>query len=227
MVCAGLKGPGGCWVWALWWTPGASSGRLQSQFGRSRVDPPVGSVGALTVDAGSQCLELLFGLCRIDPTWPVARQRAGWAGQFRPGRPAQAPREAAPGPVLGPCDEPGPQRIPFHVAHHREQVFVLFDRKRLEAPLPHAPTRAVGPMESERVSRQQPLHPSADVAGAVLCCHDMEVVRHDADGEQLEFRAKLRIPNESKEPGIVARCVEDDGAVVATVHQVIVTARDE
>ena len=43
--------------------------------------------------------------------------------------------QAAPTPLLGPLDEPGPQRVAFHISQHGQQMLVAGHGKRLEAAL--------------------------------------------------------------------------------------------
>lgn len=47
--------------------------------------------------------------------------------------------EASPAPALGTAHEPRPKGVSLHVAQHRQEVFVLLDRKGLKAPLPEMP----------------------------------------------------------------------------------------
>jgi hypothetical protein len=43
--------------------------------------------------------------------------------------------QASPTPILGLCNEAGPQRIPFHIATDGEEMVIRLDRERLETTL--------------------------------------------------------------------------------------------
>ena len=79
-----------------------------------------------------------------------------------------------------------PRRIPFNVAEHRDQIFVILNRERLEPPLPDVPRGPVMAMVSVRVSCEQPLHPSSQVAILIGSQQQMEVVGHQAIAEKVD-----------------------------------------
>src|SRR5262249_9953478 len=70
-------------------------------------------------------------------------------------------------------------RIALDVSQHRQQVVVLLDRKGLETPLPHMAARGVVFVITANVSREQPLHPAAQIAVFVRPQDQMEVVGHE------------------------------------------------
>lgn len=57
-------------------------------------------------------------------------------------------------------------------------MLVLLDGKGLEAALPNVPAATVVSMIAPHVRREQPLHPTAEVAVAMRPEHQMEMVGH-------------------------------------------------
>jgi hypothetical protein len=104
---------------------------------------------------------------------------------------------------------------------------VVLDRERLEPTLPDPAAGSSGEVAVRRVRRQQPLHPAADVVGAVLSRDDMEVIRHQADGEKSQRDAMLGLVHEPKEPHVVVASGENGRAVVAPVDEVVVAVGQE
>jgi hypothetical protein len=98
-----------------------------------------------------------------------------------------------------------PQRVSFHVSHHRQQVAILLNWKRLEPALPDATAGSVPEVVPKGVGRQKPLHPTADVTSPLLCYDYVEVIRHEAGGEQSQVHSSLRLVDESQEVFVFAR----------------------
>ena len=84
-----------------------------------------------------------------------------------------------------------------------------------EPPLPHVPDRAVVTVVAPRVSRQQPLHPAAEVAVAARAEHDGEVVGHQAVAEQVHRQATARVGLGLDEGVVVGRLVKHRVAAAA------------
>ena len=81
--------------------------------------------------------------------------------------------------VLGSRHQLGPQRIALDIAEHRNEMVVILDGTGLEAPLPDVPCGAVMPMVALGVRREQPLHPTSQVAIMMGTQYQVEVVGHD------------------------------------------------
>jgi hypothetical protein len=54
-----------------------------------------------------------------------------------------APTETGPPPFFRSFDQTCPQRIPFDVSNHGQQVIILLNGKGLETPLPEMPKGAM------------------------------------------------------------------------------------
>ena len=91
---------------------------------------------------------------------PIEPGRVAWRWVAGPQlRVAREPtRQARPLPIFG------PEGVPLDVAKDRREVIVVLDGKRLEASLPDVPRGLVMPVVSPGMRRQQPPHPSPEVA---------------------------------------------------------------
>jgi hypothetical protein len=103
--------------------------------------PDLVAVRALVIHAGPQLHQFLPRLRRVHPCQPIRRQFERRCRQQILPIAVVTPCEASPSPVLGPSDEPRAQGITLYVAHDREQVSILLDRKSLEAALPDTSRR--------------------------------------------------------------------------------------
>jgi hypothetical protein len=106
-----------------------------------RTLPPTHrSVRPVPHRAGTHLLHRGGRLRRVHPCRPVVRQRQrpGVQRERRGGEGLTPAPQATPPPVFGPLDQPGPQRVPLHVAQHRTRkkscVPFSFPRKKSCVP---------------------------------------------------------------------------------------------
>ena len=135
---------------------------------------------------------------------------------------------ARPLPILRMSNELCSQRVPLDVAHRRQQVHVLLDRKRLEPALPHVAARlsATLTMISPDVRRQQPLHVAAEIAIVAGPEDQVKMVGHEAEGEQPHVDAFVGGEQQIEEAAMVFVRMEDLHAAVAAVDDVVADAAD-
>ena len=74
---------------------------------------------------------------------------------------------------------------------------------------------------STYVSGHQPMHPSAEVSIAVRLKHKMEMVGHQAIGNQAHWHSHRRLDHCVEERLVVFSFMKDLGAGVATIEDVI------
>ena len=156
----------------------------QSQMACLMLDPVSGAEWALALNAGSNCLD--FGSCLrfIDIGDPIFRQTYWGLREFDTPRTLHhAPPKAAPMPMLRAPNEPSAERIALHITHDGNQVMVLLNRKRFEAPLPYATRTLVLPVMAPDVGREEPMRPSREILVSCRANHEMHVVRHQAGCE--------------------------------------------
>jgi hypothetical protein len=118
-------------------------------------------------------------------------------------------------------DEAGAERIPFDVSEDRQQVFVLFDRKCLEASLPDMSAGIVVAMIPSHVRRHQPLHPTAQVAGRMRLQHQMEMIRHQHVAESPHGQAFVGRCQQVHDRRVIAVFMKYLGATVAPIENVL------
>jgi hypothetical protein len=124
-------------------------------------------------------------------------------------------------------DESGPQGIPLYVTEHSQQVPVVLDWEGLEASLPDPSGRAVPQVIPMRVGRQQPVHPAADVALLARRYHHVEMVGHQAKGQQFQADALLRCGYKPEERLVLRRTVEHGRTVITAIDDVVIPAGDQ
>ena len=102
--------------------------------------------------------------------------------------------QARPPPRLGRLDQPGPQRVAFHIPHHGQEMLVRFDRERLEAALVERagagrPMRGVPALRLGHRQSPQELRQFAIPTGPE---HEVPMVRQDAPRQQSHRHAGFR-----------------------------------
>jgi hypothetical protein len=184
-------------------------------------------VRPLPIYGRPESLEFLGRLWGVHPRRPVRRKRDWGLGNQHSIERVTPACKAAPRPLFRACDEPRAQRVTLNVAHDCQQVPVLLDRKRLEAPLPDPARRSVLEMVAVDMCRQQPVHPSADVLCTVLGYHEVEVVRHDAERQHPQRDSLLSLLDQAQKRPVVRGREEYIRPIIATVDDVVVTGRNE
>jgi len=150
----------------------------------------------------------------FDPGQPV-----GWCLN---GKRVRQMRESQirPGPVDGVFDQSRTDRITEYVAEDHEEMAVVLNRKTFEATLPHMPVAAVVPMVAADVA-SHPLHERAE-GGVRGRLHDeVKMIGHEADAEELDGVFGFRDGKQVEKCGIVAVLVEDRGASVPPIEDVV------
>jgi hypothetical protein len=77
----------------------------------------------------------------------------------------------------------GAQQILLDVSQDGQQVLILLDGERLEPTLPDMSAGVVAPQLASDVSRQVPMHPAAEIAVLVGPEREVEVIWHEAVGQ--------------------------------------------
>ena len=129
--------------------------------------------------------------------------------------------EAGPGPLGTALDQPGPDGVAEDVAEYGEEMAVLLNGKTLEAALPDMAVAAVMPMVAAHVAGQPPLHEGTQRRLGDRPQDEMKMIGHQAEAEQLDGKLGLGRGEQLEEGGIVAVLVEDGGAAVATIEDVV------
>jgi site-specific DNA recombinase len=96
----------------------------------------------------------------------------------------------------------------------------------LESPLPDVPRGAAMAMVAPGMRREQPLHPTSQVAIMMGPQYPMEVVGHEAIPEQVHRHAGAGVDHRLEEGIIIAGLVVDGLAAVAPIEGVIPHATD-
>src|SRR5262245_19291583 len=97
-----------------------------------------------------------------------------------------------------------PQRIALHVAHDSQQVMIFLDWEGLEAHLPDPSGRRVLLVIPAYVSGEQPMHPIREIFCARGPHYKMNVVGHQAYGEQ-RYNQTLLSSRDEREELLVVR----------------------
>src|SRR5262249_16113752 len=97
-------------------------------------------------------------------------------------------------------------------------------REGLEAALPDVAAGVVVLVVAANVGGQQPLHPGAEVAVVVGPEGEMEVVGHQAIAQEAQRQPFAGLAEELDEGPLIAVLVEDGGAAVAPVEDVVAQA---
>ena len=160
-------------------------------------------------DAVPNRCEFFFSLHLIHPRTPVSRQ----GRIFRNGQPLAfidwlaASIRGTPLPDFRKLNEIGSHRVPLDVSHHRQQVSVGLDRKRLETPLIQVPGTAgfVVRMPTHRVHHSQPPEELAHLIAGFGPDNKMPVVGHCHHGINWQRHNLPRLCDSTHERGIVFR----------------------
>ena len=137
------------------------------------------------------------------------------------------PRCAAPVPVTRSRHQSGPYRVSLDVPQHGKQVFVLLDRKGLVWSLPDPTGGCVAKMVAMRVCCEQPVYPTTDVVPAGRAHDEVEVIGHQASREKLERYSLLSITDQTDEGGVFRVDMENVGAIIATIENVVTATRND
>jgi hypothetical protein len=78
-------------------------------------------------------------------------------------------------------------------------VAILLYQERLEAPLPNSTVCLVFEVMSSNVRREEPMRPTSDVCVRTRANDEVDMIRHQAGGEQREMQSLLTFVQERKE----------------------------
>ena len=120
----------------------------------------------------------------------------------------------------------GPDRVALDIAQHRQQVLVLLDREGLEPALPDVAAAVVVLVVTAHVGVLQPVHPAAEIAVAVRPHRQVEVVGHEAVGQDGHGDLDAGVPDGLEERLVVPVLHEDLAAGVAAVEDVVAHPAD-
>jgi len=159
----------------------------------------------------------------IDPLQPVCRQR------YRPGiQKLQTPLvcppcQTRPRPLFRPRHQLGAQRVAFDVATDGDQMIVLLNRESFEATLVQrsgAAAVVVG-VPTHGMCQGQPMQEVRQVTVLVGPEDQMEMVGHEAEGQQTHGQLVLGLAQHAFKGGIVAIFMKNRGASHGAVEDVV------
>jgi hypothetical protein len=84
---------------------------------------------------------------------------------------------------LSPFDQAGPKRVSLDITNHKAEMLIIEDGKGLESPLPDMAAMMIVAQVTTNMSRHQPMHPAAEIPVAMWPENEMEVVWHQAIGD--------------------------------------------
>jgi hypothetical protein len=162
-------------------------------------------------------------LSTIDVFQPIRRHG------YRPGvqkvQPSalNRPCQARPRPAFGPLHQSGRQGIAFDVAANGEEVFVFFNGKGLKAALVKRPGTAavVVRVPTHGMRQGQPMQELGQFAVLMGPDNEVEVIGHEAIGQQAHGHFVLGLAQDALEGGVVAVLMEDGGACYGMVEDVV------
>ena len=133
---------------------------------------------------------------------------------------------ARPAPVLHSLHQTRTQRVPFNITQDGQEVVALLDRKGPKTALVHVSAAVVVLMITADMGGKQPAHVIAQVAVAARPEDEMEVVGHEAIGQEADRDAFAGLAEQLEEGSEIAVLVEDGAARVPAVENVVaVTAQ--
>ena len=170
---------------------------------------------------GSYRGKFLFGLRLVDVGDPSGGTVNGTRTEKGRAIGSLPPMKAIPLPILGTLDKGGAKGIPFDVAQDDVEVLARLARKRLEAALPNVAAASIVAVVSPHVRGRQPLHPRAKVAVGDGLQDQVEMIRHDGEGQHAHRDAFAGLSDQADECLIVGDFVENIRASVAAVEDMI------
>ncbi len=138
---------------------------------------------------------------------------------------ADVARTTSPGPLLGPLDQPGPDRVEVDVAADLEEVAFLFDQVALEAPLKQVPAATVAAVEVPGVAPVELLHAGREVR---LGRFDEQVlvIAHQDEGVQPPA-VDLDGAPQPRDPLVTVGVIADNGPPLVTAGDDVVEGTSE
>ena len=197
------------------WPSALAQGRFQAQGGGDHRLPVCCPEGLLAIHAGAERGAFMIEEGLINTREPVGGyvDRSGIA-QMRKS-------QTRPGPVSRVLGQSRTDRIAEHIAEDRKEMAVLLNRKTFETALPHMPMASVVAMVAADMGGHPPLHEWAE-GGVGGRLHDqMEMIGHEADGEELEGVFGFCRSEHIEERSVIAILVEDRRATAAAIEHMV------
>lgn len=174
--------------------------------------PPRGAKWLLPIDAGAQPVKVFVGYQAVKPVPGSLR------GCERRGIQKLGKSKTRPGPVKGPLHQVRAHRILQDVPDHGEKMRVLLNGKTLEAALPHMPMTVVVPMIASHMAGHPPLHKRAERCAPGGLEDEMEMIGHQAEGENFNGMSGFGRGEQVQEGPIVSIRMEHRGAAIAPIE---------
>ncbi len=130
-------------------------------------------------------------------------------------------RRARPDPILGARNKAGADGVAFDVAQHSKQVVVFLDGKAFESPLPNVSARMIVMMVASDMCGEQPGHVVAELAVFAWPKGEVEMVGHQAKGQQADGNMLIGLVQEFEEGVVVAILVKDGAPSVPAIEHVV------
>lgn len=203
------------------WPPLRSDTRFQTQLAGSFERPRGLPVRGVTVFAPPQRFQFLVIHGRVNQLFPVCRllDRARAEEVWFDIR-----TYAGPAPIGGSQDQIGSDRISLNVAHHGKQVSVLLNWKRFEPTLPDTSGCSPKLVIATHMRGEQPLHPAAEIAVLERPKYEVEVIRHQTEGENPERQALIGSFHQPNERPVVGSSVIDGRSSISSIDNVVADA---
>ena len=199
----------------------------QAKIQCSIRDPAVRAVRTLPLDAGPNRFQLGGCLGFVYVVHPAFGQGHGRWRELESVALRPSPSKTAPAPVFCARYQASPQCIAFDVAHDCDQVIVLLDQERLEAALPYTTTGLILPMMTTHVRGEEPMGPAGQISVAVRAHDEVQMVRHEAEGQNRHREVLLRLDDERQKCSVVGRVVKNARVIVTSVDHVVAVSADD
>jgi hypothetical protein len=187
---------------------------LQAQSPRRLVLPGHVPKRRPTPHRTPQRRQLARRLDPVDVLQPTQRQGQGPAVQQIQTPTLDPPCQTRPRPPFGPQHQMGTQGVAFDITANDEKVIVLLDRKALEAALVErtgAAAVVVG-VPPHGMRQGQPVQEVGQLAVLLRPQDEVEVVGHEAIGQQARGCRVLSLAQDALKGGVVAVFVGNGGA---------------
>ena len=194
-----------------------------SQAPGRRLRPFRRPEGLVAPHTHADTLDLGFGDRRIDaldPLLPAPRGRS-WVQPHGGLVRERQPLQAGPCPRLGTLDQAGAERVSFDVAQDREQMLILLNGERLESSLPYVAAGAIMPRVAPHMGRCQLMHPAAEFAVLAGPKREVEMIEHEAVGQDSHRLAQGGFGHQLDESVVVVGFVKHLGACVAAIEDMV------
>ncbi len=164
------------------------------------------------------------------PGYPPGRYRPSGHSHLRPTTPRAAPcpppaapasararRAGASSTIARPRpDRPAqPVGIALDIPKYSKDMLIFLVLERLESTLPYVAAGAITPQIPANVGGHQPVHPAAQLAVLAGPDGQVEVVGHEAVGQDAQGRADAGLGHHVNEGLVIVGFVEDGGAGAA------------